>query len=171
MVQGGLDYDLSALASLIRDWASESLLVSHSLASFLIVENMNDLHPLIAANPRTAQGQDRIARQQGTDVRSLPHQSAISHRLTGVQCSVSTASLISSRVRTLGAVETMLKTKEHAREKILPDDLVRLKKQLVERDCNGLIEFIESTRTLEDIYGQEKVKAWLRQDITLWKAQ
>src|SRR5271157_4673695 len=54
MVQGGLDYDLSALASLIRDWASESLLVSHSLASFLIVENLNDLHPLIAANPRTA---------------------------------------------------------------------------------------------------------------------
>src|SRR5271165_2076105 len=54
IVQGGLDYDLSALASLMRDWASESLLVSHSLASFLIVENLNDLHPLIAANPRTA---------------------------------------------------------------------------------------------------------------------
>ena len=52
----------------------------------------------------------------------------------------------------------------------LADDLVRLKKQLVERDCSGLIEFIESKRTLDDIYGQEKVKAWLRQDISLWKA-
>ena len=62
MVQGGLDYDLSALASLIRDWASESLLVSHSLASFLIVENLNDLHPLIAANPRTATNQDCASR-------------------------------------------------------------------------------------------------------------
>src|SRR5262249_23947770 len=38
-----------------------------------------------------------------------------------------------------------------------------------EKDCNGLIEFVESPRTLDDLYGQEKVKAWLRQDIALWK--
>src|SRR5262249_24803272 len=29
MVHGGVDYDLSALACLIRDWASESLLMAH----------------------------------------------------------------------------------------------------------------------------------------------
>jgi len=169
MVQGGLDYDLSALASLIRDWASESLLVSHSLASFLIVENLNDLHPLIAANPRTAR--IKIALPDATELTAAfslmtpqyptalqeycQRLDSFSHQLTG---------------STLGAAETMLKTKEHAREKIVADDLVRLKKQLVERDCSGLIEFIESKRTLEDIYGQEKVKAWLRQDISLWKA-
>lgn len=51
---GGSDYDLSALASLIRDWASETLLTSHSLATFLMVENLNDLHPLIVNNPRAA---------------------------------------------------------------------------------------------------------------------
>jgi len=39
----------------------------------------------------------------------------------------------------------------------------------LEEDCNGLIEFLQSNRTLDDIYGQEKVKAWLRQDITLWR--
>jgi SpoVK/Ycf46/Vps4 family AAA+-type ATPase len=49
------------------------------------------------------------------------------------------------------------------------NDLVKLKKQLVENDCNGLIEFIESAKTLDDIHGQEKVKAWLRQDIALWQ--
>ena len=168
MVQGGLDYDLSALASLIRDWASESLLVSHSLASFLIVENLNDLHPLIAANPRMAR--IKIALPDAKELTAAfslmtpqyptafqeysQRLDSFSHQLTG---------------STLGAAETMLKTKEHAREKILPDDLVRLKKQLVERDCSGLIEFIESKRTLDDIYGQEKVKAWLRQDISLWK--
>ena len=169
MVQGGLDYDLSALASLIRDWASESLLVSHSLASFLIVENLNDLHPLIAANPRTARIKialpdakeltaafSLMTPQYPTALQEYSQRlDSFSHQLTG---------------STLGAAETMLKTKEHAREKILADDLVRLKKQLVERDCSGLIEFIESKRTLEDIYGQEKVKAWLRQDISLWKA-
>lgn len=34
-LQGGLDYDLNALASLIRDWSSDTLLVNHALASFL----------------------------------------------------------------------------------------------------------------------------------------
>jgi len=169
MVQGGLDYDLSALASLIRDWASESLLVSHSLASFLIVENLNDLHPLISANPRAARikialpdGKELsaafslMAPQFPTALQDYAAQlDSLAHQLTG---------------STLGAVETMLKTKEHARTRILADDVVRLKKQLVEQDCSGLIEFIESKRTLEDIYGQEKVKAWLRQDISLWKA-
>src|SRR5215472_5279436 len=54
-VQGSLDYDLNALASLVRDWSSESLFTSHSMASFLITENLNDLHPLIVNNPRVAQ--------------------------------------------------------------------------------------------------------------------
>lgn len=63
----------------------------------------------------------------------------------------------------------MLKAKEHAGQKIVADDLVELKKQLVEKDCNGLIEFIQPTRTLNDLYGVEKVKAWLRQDIALWQ--
>ena len=44
------------------------------------------------------------------------------------------------------------------------------KKQLVENDCNGLIEFIESTRTLNDFQGQDKDKAWLRQEIKVWQA-
>ena len=169
MVQGGLDYDLNALASLVRDWASESLLVSHSLASFLIVENLNDLHSLIANNPRSARVKIALPSadelnaaftlmcpQYPTALQDYSSQlDNLAHQLTG---------------STLGAVETMFKTKEHARTKIVSDDVVRLKKQLVEQDCSGLIEFIESKRTLDDIYGQEKVKTWLRQDIALWKS-
>src|SRR5262244_3005399 len=53
-LQGGLDYDLNALASLVRDWSSDALLANHALASFLLTENLNDLHPLIVNNPRVA---------------------------------------------------------------------------------------------------------------------
>ena len=122
MVQGGLDYDLSALASLMRDWASESLLVSHSLASFLILENLNDLHPLIAANSRTARIKialpdaneltaafSLMAPQYPTALQEYSQRlDSFSHQLTG---------------STLGAAETMLKTKEHARERFLPTTL------------------------------------------------
>jgi SpoVK/Ycf46/Vps4 family AAA+-type ATPase len=31
------------------------------------------------------------------------------------------------------------------------------------------VEFIEPTRTLADYHGQEALKAWLRQDIVLWR--
>jgi SpoVK/Ycf46/Vps4 family AAA+-type ATPase len=35
--------------------------------------------------------------------------------------------------------------------------------------ATGLIEFIESKKSLDDLYGQEKIKEWLRQDIALWR--
>ncbi|HVO64359.1 MAG TPA: ATP-binding protein [Terriglobales bacterium] len=169
MVQGGLDYDLNALASLVRDWASESLLVSHSLASFLIVENLNDLHPLIAANPRTARIKIALP---GADELTTAFSLMAPKYPTALQEYTTRLDDLAQQLTgsTLGAVETMLKTREHTRTKIVSDDLVRLKKQLVEQDCSGLIEFIESKLSLDDIYGQEKVKTWLRQDIALWKS-
>ncbi|MBA3915711.1 MAG: ATP-binding protein [Acidobacteriales bacterium] len=165
---GGFDYDLNALASLIRDWSSEVLLAGHSLATFLVAENLNDLHPLIVNNPRAA----RIKL-------ALPSPDELSQALDFLRPSYSCAlQEFDGRLQsvaqqlagsTLGAIETLLKRREHSRQSLKSDDLVKLKKQLVENDCNGLIEFIESARTLDDIYGQEKVKAWLRQDIALWQ--
>jgi hypothetical protein len=167
-LQGGLDYDLNALASLIRDWSNESLLSGHALATFLLTENLNDLHPLIVNNPRIARiridlpssGQlldgFRVMAPSFpvslTDMASdLP---AVAEQLAGT---------------TLGALESVIKTKEHRKEHLVASDLSKLKKDLVEKDTSGLIEFIETQRTLNDLYGLEKIKAWFRQDIDLWK--
>jgi SpoVK/Ycf46/Vps4 family AAA+-type ATPase len=49
-------------------------------------------------------------------------------------------------------------------------DFSVLKKEMVEHDAPGLVEFVESRRTLEDYHGQEALKKWLRQDVTLWRA-
>jgi hypothetical protein len=167
-LQGGFDYDLNALASLIRDWSSESLLATHSLATFLITENLNDLHPLVVNNPRAARikialpGSNELS--QAFEVMAPSYPCALrdySGNLPTVAQQLAGS--------TLGSIETLLKTREHARQCLGAEDLVRLKKQLVESDCNGLIEFIESGRTLNDFQGQDKVKAWLRQDIKLWQ--
>jgi hypothetical protein len=167
-VQGSLDYDLNAMACLIRDWSSEALLTSHSIASFLITENLNDLHPLIVNNPRAAR--IKIALPSPADLNQVL--SVVGNKyLCALKEYSSDLGNIAHQLAgsTIDAVESMLKTKEHAAEEITPGDLVKLKKQLIEKDCNGLIEFMESSRTLDDIYGQEKVKAWLRQDIALWR--
>ena len=38
---------------------------------------------------------------------------------------------------------------------------------MIERECQGLLEFIESPFTLDHVAGLEPVKAWLREDATL----
>ena len=41
---------------------------------------------------------------------------------------------------------------------------------MVEADSAGLIEFIESKKTLANYHAQDALKTWLRQDIALWQA-
>jgi len=168
VLQGGFDYDLSALASLIRDWSSDALLANHALASFLLTENLNDLHPLIVNNPRIS----RLKIDLPTPAQLLDgfriflpsYPTALGNFAADLP---SLAEQLSGA--TLAAVENVVKTKEHRKERLATADLSNLKKELVEKDTNGLIEFIEPSRTLDDLYGLDKIKIWLRQDIQLWK--
>jgi hypothetical protein len=166
-LQGGLSYDLSALALLIRDWASDTLLTEHALATFLLTENLNDLHPLLVNNPRAAHVKV-----------PLPSPGELC-RAFAVLAPKAGAALANYRDdydtparqlagATLSAVEGLLKTTAYRRQPLSDGELLRLKKELVEKECNGLIEFVDSKRTLDDVHGQEAVKAWLRQDIALW---
>ncbi|MEM6280328.1 MAG: ATP-binding protein, partial [Verrucomicrobiota bacterium] len=69
---------------------------------------------------------------------------------------------------TVSSIESLLKQREYEKSQVEEADLADLKKSLVERDAQGLIEFLEPTRTLDDVYGSEGVKRWVRQDIALW---
>ena len=164
---GALNYDLSALALLMRDWAADDALTRHALATFLVAENLNDLHPLLVNHPRaasievplptTAELRDAIAflarDHTATLAEFAPAYDSLAHQLTG---------------STLTSVENLLRMKSHAKEVLHAKDLVTMRKELVEKDSAGLIEFIESKRTLDDMHAQEKLKAWLRQDMKLW---
>jgi hypothetical protein len=46
------DFASASLASLVRDWAAEPPFADMASASLLIADNLNDLHPLVAGNPR-----------------------------------------------------------------------------------------------------------------------
>jgi SpoVK/Ycf46/Vps4 family AAA+-type ATPase len=47
--------------------------------------------------------------------------------------------------------------------------MARKKKELIEKSCFGLLEFLEPTRNLDDVQGQEGAKKRLREDISLIK--
>ncbi len=70
----------------------------------------------------------------------------------------------------MASVERLLKEKEHARQPLRAEDLAAMRQELVERDTNGLIEFIEPTRNLSDLHGLEPLKEMLRQDFELWRS-
>lgn len=166
---GSLNYDLNAMALLVREWASETLLAEHQLATFLVTENLNDLHPLIVNHPRTAHVRiplpDRESLRDVFTLFSANYREALSEYQEDLD---RPASQLAGA--TLTSIESLLKRKEHAHDPLRDNDLAELKKDLVEKDCNGLIEFIEPTRTLDDVYGQDAIKNWIRQDISLWKA-
>ncbi len=166
-LQGGLIYDLNALASLMRDWSQDAVLSRHSLATFLITENLNDLHSLIVNNSRTAR--IKVPLPSPDDICSLL-ETGVANYPVALNQFKGNLNVASSQLAgaTLNSVDTLLKTSQYKKKEISSADLSILKKELVEKDCNGLIDFIESKRTLNDLYGMEKAKDWLRQDIALW---
>ena len=163
------DYDLSALALLMRDWAGDALLSDTRLVTCLIADNLNDLHPLLVNNPRVA----RVSIPLPT--------TAELHAALDILAPAAPAALAEFSGRldelaaaltgsTLTAVENLVKLKEYRHELLRPTDLVGLKKELVEREAGGLIEFIEPRRTLEDFHAPQAMKDWLREDIALRRA-
>ncbi len=55
-------------------------------------------------------------------------------------------------------------------QKITSAWLTRMKKERIEKECQGLLEFLESPFTLDNLSGSEAVKAWLREDAELDEA-
>ncbi|MGY8654314.1 MAG: ATP-binding protein [Verrucomicrobiia bacterium] len=165
---GGFSNDLNALAMLMRDWGADEHLSQFPLVTCLLVENLNDLHSLLANShcasaikiPLPTQDElkpffNLVANQYPIALKRFKKKrNELAAQLSGA---------------TMNAVENLLKLKEYRKESIKPDDLVKLKKELVEKDCNDLVEFIQSDRTLDDMHAQDKLKERLREDIAMWK--
>jgi hypothetical protein len=162
------DFDVASLASLVRDFASETPFSEQHFVTLLIADNLNDLHPQVAFNPRVARvrvplpdapvllralAQLRVDHPHAFDATQGDAQAA--DALTGVSIS---------------ALQSLVKRRAHEGCVLGPGDWARAKKELVESDAGNLIEFIESKRTLDDYHAPPALKAWLRQDIALWHA-
>ncbi len=160
--------ETNAMASLIRDWASDGAIAEQAVATFLMADNMSDLHPLVAANPRATRVSIPLpsAEEIAATLKLLKAQypKALS---AFVEDFAKPAALLAGT--TLSALEALLKLREHTNNPLVEADLLSIKKLMVERECAGLIEFIESHRSLDDYEAGEPIKKWLRQDVALWK--
>ena len=164
----GQGYEHGSLTSLVREWGSSAPFTQLPFVSLLIADNLNDLEPLIAFAP------------QATLVRiPLPSVSELQSAVTllqkeygqtiprGTDLAGLAAAMTGVSVSTL---QQLTKIRAHNKQELRSSDFAALKKEMVEHDAPGLVEFIESRRTLDDYHGQEALKKWLRQDVTLWRA-
>ncbi len=167
-LQGGFHNDVSAIASLIRDWATDTVFTNYPLATVLIVENLNDLNPIVVNNPRVARLEVALP-EPVTLARTIELLATSAEDALGDWCDRG-AEIAGQLVgASLSSIESLVKTRQYRKQPIVEADLSELKKQLVENDANGLIEFLESHRSLDDLAGQDGIKDWLRQDIALWR--
>ena len=168
MPADGKGFEHGSLTSLVREWSSGRLFTQLPFASLLIADNLSDLEPLIAFAPQSslvriplpapAELQSALAILQEDFTKTIP---------TGTDLALLANAMTGVSVSTL---EQLTKVQAHSGKVLQASDLSAMKKAMVEHDASGLIEFVESTRTLDDYHGQDALKKWLRQDVKLWAA-
>lgn len=161
------DYQLNSMASVVRAWSQETHFLDQNLAVILVTENLNDLNHLLAHNQRCSRIEIPMPGDGELDAVFRHFEKTYPKALENFK---GRPEFAASRLAgaTISSIESLLKRREYEKQPLEEDDLSDLKKSLVERDAQGLIEFLEPTRTLEDVYGHEAVKKWMRQDISLW---
>jgi hypothetical protein len=164
----GAGFEHGSLTSMLRAWASESPFVDLPFTSILIADNFNDVEPLLASDAHTQRVRvplpDARALENalGILVKQCPRALAPGAKLPELAAALAGV--------TVSSLESLIKIRHHESKALGDADLARLKKELVEKDSAGLVEFIEARRTLDDYHGQEALKTWLRQDIALWRS-
>jgi AAA+ superfamily predicted ATPase len=151
----------------LMGWAHDPVIRQSNIVTTLVTEGLHDLNAQVVSNPHTtelhvplpgeADMQAYVQVLAETEFPDLAARSevpidALGTRLTGL-----------SRV---GARTTIALALKNDRP-ITAAWLAGIKKDMIERECQGLLDFIESSFTLDHVAGLDAVKAWLREDATL----
>lgn len=151
----------------VLGWANDPQVLGASIATVLVSEGLHDLSELVVENPHAAALQiplpDETAMRAyltalaADELKGLEEKcdlplDVVARRLTGL-----------SRAGARKALGTALRNDR----RITSEWLTRKKKEIIERECAGLLEFLESPFTLDDLAGNDAVKTWLREDAQL----
>ncbi len=151
----------------VLGWANDPAVLQSNIVTVLLTEGLHDLNDLVVQNPHAttlriplpdeAEMSDYLQALVATTFPDLPSKSEVpldvlGRRLTGL-----------SRVGARTVLALALKNDR----KITSAWLTQMKKDQIERECQGLLEFLESPFTLDNVAGLDAVKNWLREDTQL----
>jgi AAA+ superfamily predicted ATPase len=153
----------------VLGWANDPAILRSDIVTVLIAEGLHDLNSLAVENPHAATLNLPLPSEQemseyvqtlgATALRELSSRSelpldVLGRRMTGL-----------SRV----GAQTVLARALRNEQAITIAWLTRMKKERIEKECQGLLEFLESPFTLDHLSGAEAAKTWLREDAALMR--
>jgi AAA+ superfamily predicted ATPase len=158
--------DLSQTLIQLLDWSADPAITGAYVATVLITENLADLNQTLVANPYSAKL--KIPLPAATDLRAY---------IAFLTADVSDFSEVSEVTRDVLAeklvglsrvnVRALVLRARSSRRRITGNYLTQMKREFIEKEAFGRLEFLESDRTLDDVAGHDEAKAWLRQDAVL----
>ncbi|HOX27035.1 MAG TPA: AAA family ATPase [Candidatus Krumholzibacteria bacterium] len=158
--------ELSQTLIQLLDWASDPAITGAFAATVLITENLSDLNRSLVENPYSAKIR--------LELPSAPELQAFIAHLTRDVADFSllsdlTRDVLAERLVGLSRVSarTLVSRSEAAGTRLTEAYLTRMKKEVIEKEAFGRLEFLESARTLDDVAGHDEAKRWLRQDAIL----
>ena len=162
--------DLSSLALeqkkvlvTLLEWAKDAAILEQNITVVLTASNLSFISPQIAANADISkiliEFPNEIARKKAVQkflkqfkIKTDLTQSAISKLINGLNRKAIFELFLNFNGREIGA-----------------SDLAKVKKELIEKENGQFFEFVETSRTLDDLAGQDKAKKRLREDAKLLK--
>lgn len=149
--------DRNSLVYLLK-WAHDPLFLAGDFTTVLLTENLADLNKRLIQHPYIAD--IHVPLPVESDRRAFleekERKSAIVSDLTKQMIAEMTAGL------GLVQLNSILSNAEEHNEPITFESLSAIKKQLIEEEAYGLLEFVPSTRTLDHVAGHTAVKKHLR---------
>ncbi len=158
--------DRFALATLIK-WAQDPQFLQGDLSIVLVVESLADVSPRLSRNPYVA----NIEITLPTEPERLDF---VQWKLEGQKlATVSEINLAGLAKMTAGLsrinLDRLLTEAMESGPRITTDTLKDKKKEIIQAECHGLLEFIEPAHTLDVVAGHAQAKKMLRDASTLLK--
>jgi hypothetical protein len=153
----------------VLDWATDPAITSSPVVTCLIAPNLNDLHRQVVENPFAAKLALQLPSEE--EVGAYARQALAAIPGGAERCDLPVDAMAGklvglSRVN----VRALLLRTVGAGERLTVKELSAIKKELIEKECQGLLEFVESPWDLDRVAGHEAAKAWLREDARLLKS-
>lgn len=161
--------DTAAALLRVLAWMEDPALAEAGVAICLVAPQLGEINALLVESPHAAKIKIPLpsAPEMEGYVESLTAGEARFTELSPLPVPELAQRLVGmSRV---GARSVLLRALRNGQ--ILSDKfLARLRKETIEKEASGRLEFLDAKRTLDDVSGHEAAKAWLREDAQLMRS-
>lgn len=151
--------DRNALVSL-QKWAHDPLFLAADFTVVLMAENVTDLNRNLIQSPYNA----AIKVNLPTDTARTAYINHLADKKTFKKISEVPVDVLSKQTAGLSCVnlQSIVSGALENKAKITFNSLIQNKKELIEAEAYGLLEFVDTRYTLDDVAGHARVKVHLR---------